>query len=144
MVLDAATEHQAIASARKLIELRGGLSHKYSQEYWRFSTKAELRGPVERDERFLQGIKDAPVKQHGRVCQARREDAMAKKNKKSKKAEKKLIKKVAKKMIKKAKKVAKKKKKKLEAEIEDAEVENTDLENREVSGNELPPSAFST
>ena len=42
--LDAATEQQAIASAQWLIKIRGGHSHKYSQEYWRFSTKAELRG----------------------------------------------------------------------------------------------------
>jgi hypothetical protein len=64
---DAATEQQAIASAQWLIELRGALSHKYSQDYWRFSTKAELCGQVETDERFVQGIKDALVKKHGEV-----------------------------------------------------------------------------
>jgi hypothetical protein len=42
--LDVAIEQQAIASARQLIERSGGLSHEYSREYWRFSTKAELRG----------------------------------------------------------------------------------------------------
>jgi hypothetical protein len=57
--LDAATEQQAIASAQWLIKLRGGLSHKYSQDYWRFSTKAELCGQVDTGERFVQGIKDA-------------------------------------------------------------------------------------
>jgi len=60
--LDAATEQQAIAIAQNLIELRGGLSHEHSQEYWRFSTKAELRGPVETDERFLQGIRTSSLK----------------------------------------------------------------------------------
>jgi hypothetical protein len=63
--LDAATEQQAIAIAQNLIELRGGLSHEHSREYWRFSSKAELRGPVETDERFLQGIKDALAKEYG-------------------------------------------------------------------------------
>jgi hypothetical protein len=65
--LDATTEQQAIASTRDLIERSGGLSHEYSQDYWRFSTKAELRGWVETGERFLQGIKDALVKQYGEV-----------------------------------------------------------------------------
>jgi hypothetical protein len=60
------SDRTTVEYAHKLIELRGGLSHKHSQEYWRFSTKAELRGPVEADERFLQGIKDA-VKEHGEV-----------------------------------------------------------------------------
>jgi hypothetical protein len=64
--LDAATEQQAVAFARKLIERGGGLSHKHSQENWRFSTKAGLRGLVEADERFLQPIKDA-LKEHGEV-----------------------------------------------------------------------------
>ena len=65
--LDAATEQQAIASARDLIERSGGLSLEYSQDYWRFSTKAELRGWVETGDRFVQGIKDALVKQYGEV-----------------------------------------------------------------------------
>ena len=65
--LDAATEQQAIASAQWLIELRRGLALEYSQDYWRFSTKAELRGAVETDERFLQGIKDVLGKKHGEV-----------------------------------------------------------------------------
>ena len=60
------SDRATVEYAHKLIEQRGGLSHKHSQEYWRFSTKAELRGPVEADERFLQGIKDA-VKEHGEV-----------------------------------------------------------------------------
>ena len=65
--LDAAIEQQAIAFAQWLIKLRGGLSHKHSQEYWRFLTKTELRGLVEADgERFLQGIKDA-FKEQGEV-----------------------------------------------------------------------------
>jgi hypothetical protein len=64
--LDAATEQQAIASARQLIERSGGLSHEYGRDYWRFSTKAELRGWVETGERFLQGIKD-DRKKHGEV-----------------------------------------------------------------------------
>jgi hypothetical protein len=59
--LDATTEQQAIAFARCFIELRGGLSHEYSRDYWRFSTKAELRGQVEAGERFVQGIKDHPT-----------------------------------------------------------------------------------
>ena len=62
--LDAATEQQAIASAQWLIKLRGGLTHEYSQDYWRFSTKAELCGHVATNERFLQGIKNA-LKEHG-------------------------------------------------------------------------------
>ena len=45
--------------AYKLIKQSGGLSPKHSREYWRFSTKAELRGWVEAGERFVQGIKDA-------------------------------------------------------------------------------------
>ena len=57
-----ATDRQAVASARWWIELRGGLSHKHSRDYWRFSTKAELRGQVEASERFVQGIKDYLVK----------------------------------------------------------------------------------
>jgi hypothetical protein len=65
--LDAATEQQAIASAQWLIEVRGGLSHKYSQDYWRFSTKAELCGQVDTGERFVQGIKDALAKKYGKV-----------------------------------------------------------------------------
>ena len=65
--LDAATEQQAIASARDLIERGGGLSHEYSRDYWRFSTKAELRGWVETGERFLQGIKDTLAKEYGKV-----------------------------------------------------------------------------
>ena len=65
--LDAATEQQAIAYAQMRIKVAGGLSHKHSQEYWRFSTKAELRGPVEAEvERFLQGIKDV-FKEYGEV-----------------------------------------------------------------------------
>jgi len=60
--LDAATEQQAIASARQLIERSGGLSHEYCRDYWRFSTKAELRGWVETGERFVQGIKNALAK----------------------------------------------------------------------------------
>jgi hypothetical protein len=40
-------ECAAVEFARNLIELRGGLSHKHSQDYWRFSTKAELRGQVD-------------------------------------------------------------------------------------------------
>ena len=59
---DAPTKQQAIAAAQWLIGIRGGLSHEYSQEYWRFSTKAELRGPVETDERFLQGIRTSSLK----------------------------------------------------------------------------------
>jgi hypothetical protein len=62
-----ATDRQAVASARWWIELRGGLSHKHSRDYWRFSTKAELRGQVEAGERFVQGIKDYLVKKHGEV-----------------------------------------------------------------------------
>jgi len=62
-----ATEQQAMASARDLIERSGGLSLEYSQDYWRFSTKAELRGWVETGDRFVQGIKDALVKQYGEV-----------------------------------------------------------------------------
>jgi hypothetical protein len=64
--LDAATEQQAIASARNLIELRGGLSHKHSQEYWHFWTKAELHGRVDtgEGERFLQRVKDVLAKQY--------------------------------------------------------------------------------
>ena len=65
--LDAATEQQAIASAQWLIGIRGGLSHKHSRDYWRFSTKAELCGQVEAGDRFVQGIKDALVKKHGEV-----------------------------------------------------------------------------
>ena len=65
--LDAATEQQAIASARDLIERGGGLSHEYSRDYWRFATKAELRGWVETGERFLQGIKDTLAKEYGKV-----------------------------------------------------------------------------
>src|SRR5262249_29337071 len=65
--LDAATEQQAIASAQWLIGIRGGLSHKHTRDYWRLSTKAELRGPVETDERFLQGIKNALGKKNGQV-----------------------------------------------------------------------------
>jgi hypothetical protein len=57
-----ATEQKAVASARWLIELRGGLSHKHSRDYWRFSTKAELSGQVEAGEKFVQGIKDAFAK----------------------------------------------------------------------------------
>jgi hypothetical protein len=57
-----ATEQQAVASARWLIELRGGLSHKHSRDYWRFSTKAELSGQVEAGEKFVQGIKNAFAK----------------------------------------------------------------------------------
>jgi hypothetical protein len=60
--LDAAT-----LQAQWLIETRGGLSHHHSQDYWRFSTKAELRGQVEAGERFVQGIKDALAKKHGEV-----------------------------------------------------------------------------
>src|SRR5262249_41448095 len=60
--LNAATEEQAIAAAQWLIGIRGGLSHKHSQDYWRFSTKAELCGQVDTGERFLQGIKDAFAK----------------------------------------------------------------------------------
>jgi hypothetical protein len=63
--LDAATKQQAIAAAQWLIELRGGLSHKHSLDYWRFSTKAELCGQVEAGERFVQGVKDAFAKKHG-------------------------------------------------------------------------------
>jgi hypothetical protein len=65
--LDAATLRQAIAGGQWLIETRGGLSHHHSQDYWRFSTKAELRGQVEAGERFVQGIKDALAKKHGEV-----------------------------------------------------------------------------
>ena len=65
--LDAATEQQAIAAAQWLIELRGGLSLKHSLDYWRFSTKAELCGQVEPEERFLQGIKAVLTKEHGEV-----------------------------------------------------------------------------
>jgi hypothetical protein len=65
--LDAATEQQAIEAAQWLIEVRGGLSHDHSQDYWRFSTKAELCGQVETGERFVQGIKDALAKKHGQV-----------------------------------------------------------------------------
>ena len=65
--LDAAAEQQAIASARDLIERGGGLSHEYSRDYWRFLTKAELRGWVETGERFLQGIKDTLAKEYGKV-----------------------------------------------------------------------------
>jgi hypothetical protein len=60
--LDAATVQQAIADAQWLIKMRGGLSHEHSRDYWRFSTKAELCGRVEADERFVQGIKDAFAK----------------------------------------------------------------------------------
>src|SRR5215467_14423747 len=65
--LDAATEQQAIADAQWLIGIRGGLSHKYSQDYWRFSTKAELCGQVDTGERFVQGIKNVFAKEHGEV-----------------------------------------------------------------------------
>jgi hypothetical protein len=65
--LDETTEQQAIAYAQKRIKVAGGLSHKHSQDYWRFSTKAELRGPVEADvDRFLQDINDA-FKEFGEV-----------------------------------------------------------------------------
>ena len=59
---DAATEQQAIASAQWLIKIRGRLSHKYSLDYWRFSTKAELCGQVEAGGRFVECIKDAFAK----------------------------------------------------------------------------------
>jgi hypothetical protein len=65
--LDAAAELQAIADAQWLIKRSGGLSHEYSRDYWRFSTKAELRGWVETGDRFVQGIKDALGKDHGEV-----------------------------------------------------------------------------
>ena len=45
--LDASTKQQAIAAAQWLIGIRGWLSHEYSRDYWRFSTKAELCGQVE-------------------------------------------------------------------------------------------------
>jgi hypothetical protein len=58
---------QAIRQARMRIKVAGGLSDQHSREYWRFSTKAELRGPVEADvERFLQDIKDV-YKEYGQV-----------------------------------------------------------------------------
>lgn len=60
-------ECAAVKFARNLIELRGGLSHKHSQDYWRFSTKAELRGQVDTGERFLQRIKDGFIKERGEV-----------------------------------------------------------------------------
>jgi hypothetical protein len=63
--LDPATEQQAIADAQWLIKMRGGLSHEHSRDYWRFSTKAELRGWVEADERFVQSIKDAVAERFG-------------------------------------------------------------------------------
>ena len=53
--LDAPTKQQAIAAAQWLIGIRGGLSHEYSRDYWRFSTKAELCGQVEAGDRFVQG-----------------------------------------------------------------------------------------
>ena len=56
------SDRTTVEFARNLIELRGGLSHKYSRNYWRFSTKAELCGQVEAGERFVQGIKDAFAK----------------------------------------------------------------------------------
>ena len=65
--LEEATEQQAIAYAQKRIKVAGGLFRKHSQDYWRFSTKAELRGPIEADvERFLRDIKDA-FKEFGEV-----------------------------------------------------------------------------
>jgi hypothetical protein len=60
-------ECAAVEFARNLIELGGGLSHKHSQDYWRFSTKAELRGQVDTGERFLQRIKDCFIKERGEV-----------------------------------------------------------------------------
>ena len=60
-------ECAAVEFARNLIELRGGLSHKHSQDYWRFSTKPELRGQVDTGERFLQRIKDCFIKERGEV-----------------------------------------------------------------------------
>jgi hypothetical protein len=60
-------ECAAVEFARNLIELRGGLSHKHSQDYWRFSTKAELRGQVDTGERFLQRIKNCFIKERGEV-----------------------------------------------------------------------------
>jgi len=65
--LDAPTKQQAIAAAQWLIGIRGWLSHEYSRDYWRFSTKAELCGQVEAGDRFVQGIKDALVEKHGEV-----------------------------------------------------------------------------
>jgi hypothetical protein len=64
---DAATVQQAIAEAQRFIERSGGLSHEYSRDYWRFSTKAELRGWVEAGEQFVQGIKDDFAKEYGEV-----------------------------------------------------------------------------
>jgi hypothetical protein len=61
------SDRTAVEYTQKLIEQRGGLSLERSQEFWRFSTKAELRGPTETDERFVQGIKDALPKEHGEV-----------------------------------------------------------------------------
>jgi hypothetical protein len=61
------SDRTTVEYAQKLIKQRGALSHKYSRDYWRFSTKAELSGQVETDERFLQGIKDALGKGHGEV-----------------------------------------------------------------------------
>jgi hypothetical protein len=62
---DAATVQQAIATAQWFIERSGGLSHEYGQDYWRFSTKAELRGWVEAGERFVKGINDDLAKEYG-------------------------------------------------------------------------------
>jgi hypothetical protein len=61
------SDRAQVEYTQKLIKQRGGLSHKHSQDYWRFSTKAELCGYVEPNERFLQGIKDALGKGGGEV-----------------------------------------------------------------------------
>jgi hypothetical protein len=60
------SDRTTVEYAYKFIERSGGLSHKHSQEYWCFSTKAELCGSVEGGERFLQGIKDA-LEERGQV-----------------------------------------------------------------------------
>ena len=49
------SDRAMVEYTQKLIKQRGGPSHKYSQDYWRFSTKAELCGQVEAGDRFVQG-----------------------------------------------------------------------------------------
>jgi len=53
------SDRAMVEYTQKLIKQRGGPSHKYSQDYWRFSTKVELCRQVDTGERFVQGIKDA-------------------------------------------------------------------------------------
>ena len=61
------SDRAMVEYTQKLIKQRGGPSHKYSQDYWRFSTKAELCGQVDTGETFVQGIKNVFAKEHGEV-----------------------------------------------------------------------------